>query len=249
MARYASRRMRVAVLSDIHSNLAALDAVREDLGDVDATWVLGDIVGYGPDPDAVVERLREIEATCVRGNHDAAALGQLDASTFNDEARRAVEWTGRHIDADTRDWLDALPERREIEDFTLVHGSPRDPLWEYLFTVPVARRSFTATTTPHCLVGHTHVPLIFRRESGGSIDQIAPEHGTVLSIDDRRLILNPGGVGQPRDGDPRACAMLLDLDSGRAEWRRVAYDIPATQRRMRDVGLPVRLVNRLAHGL
>jgi predicted phosphodiesterase len=241
--------MRVAVLSDIHSNLAALDAVLEDLGDVDAIWVLGDIVGYGPDPDAVVARLREIDAICVRGNHDAAALGQLDASTFNDDARRAVEWTGEALGDDTRAWLDALPERREVGDFTLVHGSPRDPLWEYLFSVPVARRNYGAYTTPHCLVGHTHVPLVFRRETDGDIELFAPSHASELPLDDRRLILNPGGVGQPRDGDPRACAMLLDLDAGLAEWRRIPYPIERTQARMREERLPVRLVNRLAHGL
>lgn len=240
--------MRVAVLSDIHSNLAALDAVLEDLGAVDAVWVLGDIVGYGPDPDAVVARLREVEAVAVRGNHDAAALGQLDASAFNDDARAAVEWTGRTLSAETRAYLDALPVRREVDDFTLVHGSPRDPLWEYLFSVAVARRSYPAFTTPHCLVGHTHVPLVFR-DDDGSVEILAPSHASTLQLDDRRLILNPGGVGQPRDGDPRACAMLMDPDARTVEWRRIPYPVERTQERMREAGLPVRLVNRLEHGL
>ena len=240
--------MRVAVLSDIHSNLAALDAVLADLGAVDAVWVLGDIVGYGPDPDAVVARLREIDAVAVRGNHDAAALGQLDASAFNDDARTAVEWTGETLSPETRAWLDALPERREVDGFTLVHGSPRDPLWEYLFSVPVARRNFGAFTTRHCLVGHTHVPLVFRDEDG-SVESWATSHGSSLTLDDRRTILNPGGVGQPRDGDPRACAMVMDVEAGSVEWRRIAYPVEITQARMREVGLPVRLVNRLAHGL
>jgi len=240
--------MRVAVLSDIHSNLAALDAVLEDLGIVDAVWVLGDIVGYGPEPDAVVARLREVDAVAVRGNHDAAALGQLDASAFNDDARTAVEWTAAALSAGTRDWLDALPERREVGDFTLVHGSPRDPLWEYLYSVPVARRNFGAFTTPHCLVGHTHVPLVFRDEDG-SVETVEPRHGSTLTLDERRTILNPGGVGQPRDGDPRACAMLLETGGGGVEWRRIEYPVDRTQERMRAVGLPVRLVNRLSHGL
>jgi diadenosine tetraphosphatase ApaH/serine/threonine PP2A family protein phosphatase len=240
--------MRIAVLSDIHSNLPALDAVLEDLGTVDAVWVLGDIVGYGPDPDAVVARLREVDAVAVRGNHDAAALGQLDASTFNDDARTAVEWTGRTISAETRAWLDALPETRRVDEYTLVHGSPRDPLWEYLFSVPVARRNFAAFTGRHCLVGHTHVPLVFR-DDGGDVEVLAPGEGSVLHLDERRTILNPGGVGQPRDGDPRACALLLDTEGGTATWKRVAYPIERTQDRMRAESLPLRLVNRLAHGL
>lgn len=241
--------MRVAVLSDIHSNLVALDAVLEDLGSVDAIWVLGDIVGYGPDPDAVVARLRDLDVVAVRGNHDAAALGQLDASAFNDDARRAVEWTGETLSEETRAWLDALPERQEVDDFTLVHGSPRDPLWEYLFSVQVAKRNLAAFATPHCLVGHTHVPLVFRRLADGDIETLAPSHGSELPIDDQRLFLNPGGVGQPRDGDPRACAMVLDTDAGLAEWRRIPYAIEQTQARMREVGLPLRLVNWLAHGV
>jgi diadenosine tetraphosphatase ApaH/serine/threonine PP2A family protein phosphatase len=240
--------MRIAVLSDIHSNLAALDAVLEDLGTVDAVWIMGDIVGYGPDPDAVVARLRDIGAVAVRGNHDAAALGQRDASTFNDDARTAVEWTGRTLSAESRAWLDALPETRQVDDFTLVHGSPRDPLWEYLFSVPVARRSFAAFSTRHCLVGHTHVPLVFR-DDAGDVEVLAPGDGSVLHLDERRTILNPGGVGQPRDGDPRACALLLDTERGTASWKRVAYPVERTQERMRAEGLPVRLVNRLAHGL
>ena len=140
--------MRVAVLSDIHSNLAALDAVLEDLRAVDAVWVLGDIVGYGPYPDAVVARLRKEHAVAVRGNHDAAALGELDAASFNDDARTAVEWTGATASApETRPGWTGCPSDAGEEDFTLVHGSPRDPLWEYVFSVPVARRNFAAFST------------------------------------------------------------------------------------------------------
>lgn len=240
--------MRVAVLSDIHSNLAALEAVLEELGSVDAIWVLGDIVGYGPDPDAVVAKLRDLEVIAVRGNHDAAALGQLDASSFNDDARRAVEWTATTITSVTRDWLDALPERREVEGFTLVHGSPRDPLWEYVLSPGIAQRALGSFTTTHCLVGHTHVPLVFR-EDGDEMAIIWREDGETLELDDRRAIVNPGGVGQPRDGDPRACAMTLDTESRTATWRRIPYPIERTQERMREEGLPDRLVNRLAHGL
>ena len=240
--------MRVAVLSDIHANLPALDAVLADLAPFDAVWVLGDIVGYGPQPDAVIERLREIGATAVLGNHDAATLGKIETDAFNDDARTAVEWTAETLGAKARRWLAALPERSADGDFTRVHGSPRDPLWEYLFSVPAARRNLAAFQTEHCLVGHTHIPLVFR-DDDGRMEMIAPSDGSRLELDERRVILNPGGVGQPRDGDPRACAMLLDTDALSAEWRRIAYPVKATQERMRKAGLPERLIRRLELGL
>jgi diadenosine tetraphosphatase ApaH/serine/threonine PP2A family protein phosphatase len=240
--------MRVAVLSDIHANVAALEAVLEAVAPYDALWVLGDTVGYGPDPDAVVDRLLQERAMAVKGNHDAAVLGQLDVNAFNDDAREAVHWTSERINAATREWLDAQPERRTELGFTLVHGSPRDPLWEYLYTVPVARQNLRAFDTRHCLVGHTHLPLVFR-EDEGHVEVIAPSGGSQLHLDSRRCILNPGGVGQPRDGDPRACAMTLDTESGLVEWHRVEYAITETQERMRRASLPPRLIARLEHGL
>jgi diadenosine tetraphosphatase ApaH/serine/threonine PP2A family protein phosphatase len=240
--------MRVAVLSDVHSNLPALDSVLAALGPVDATWVLGDIVGYGPEPDAVVQRLRELDAVAVQGNHDAAALGELDTATFNDDARIAVAWTRRTMGRAARDWLASLPTRRLEGDFTLVHGSPRDPLWEYVMSVPVARRNLKAFDTRHCLVGHTHVPYVFR-DDHGRVKPMAPRAGSRLQLDERRAILNPGGVGQPRDGDPRACGMTVDTDTGLVEWHRVEYPVALTQERMRAAGLPLRLISRLEHGL
>lgn len=240
--------MRVACLTDLHANLAALDAVLAALGPVDAVWVMGDIVGYGPDPDAVVARLREIDAIAVRGNHDAAALGLIDVHDFNDDAARAALWTHGRISPETRDWLAALPERREIGDFTLVHGSPRDPTWEYLWSPAAAAANLGAFTTRHCLVGHTHVPLVFRLD-GGRMETIEPVDGTELVLDERRTFLNPGGVGQPRDGDPRACAMLLETETGRLTWRRIPWPIAETQARMREAGLPPRLVERLSAGV
>ena len=148
--------MRLAVLSDIHSNLPALEAVLEAIGPFDQLWVLGDIVGYGPYPDAVVERLRDADALAVQGNHDAAALGRIPTGTFNDLAREAIEWTATAMTEANLDWLAELPEKRVEGDFTLAHGSPRDPLWEYLFSVPAARVNLAAFDTPYCLVGHTH---------------------------------------------------------------------------------------------
>jgi diadenosine tetraphosphatase ApaH/serine/threonine PP2A family protein phosphatase len=249
--------MRVAVLSDIHGNLPALEAVLAAVAPYDALWQLGDIVGYGPQPDEVVARLRAETAGGVRGNHDAAAVGDIETSWFNDDARSAVQWTAEAIGEETRRWLKELPQRAveqpnggdgAQDSFTLVHGSPRDPIWEYVFSVPVAQASFKAFDTTHCLVGHTHVPLVFR-EDDGAVEILSPSPGSRLALDKRRTILNQGSVGQPRDGDPRACAMILDTKSMTAEWYRVDYPIDTTQERMRSVGLPERLVERLSHGL
>ena len=240
--------MRIAVLSDIHSNLVALDAVLASIGSVDAIWQLGDIVGYGPEPDGVVERLVEAGAVGVRGNHDGAAVGGDEAEYFNVDARKAIEWTRRVIHPATADYLAALPLRLLEGDFTLVHGSPRDPTWEYVTSAPVARANLRAIGTRYCLHGHTHVPVVFR-DDGGSIELIAPRHGSTLHLDERRVLLNPGSVGQPRDGDRDASYLVIDSDRDEVTWRRVGYDIAATKAGMRAVDLPPRLIERLDHGL
>ncbi len=177
--------MRIAVFSDIHANLVALDAALESLGTVDAVWHLGDVVGYGPEPDAVVERLREVGARGVKGNHDAAAGGGNEIEYFNPDARKAMEWTRRVISPATREWLSALPEQLVQDDFTLVHGSPRDPTWEYVISTPVARASLSVLRTSYCLHGHTHVPLVFR-DDDGRIEALAPSDGSSLRLDGRR---------------------------------------------------------------
>jgi predicted phosphodiesterase len=240
--------MRIAVLSDIHGNLVALEAVLAALQPYDAVWQLGDIVGYGPQPDEVVARLAAEKSLGVRGNHDAAALGELDLDAFNEDARAAVEWTAAHIVPTTRDWLAGLPERREEEQFTLVHGSPRDPTWEYIYSLGVARPNFAAFTTSYCLVGHTHVPMVVRQEKS-RLEPMLPDDGDTLALDERRAIINPGSVGQPRDGDPRAGAMIIDTEQNLVEWRRVEYSIADVQSLMRDVQLPPRLIARLEVGL
>ena len=240
--------MRVAVLSDIHSNAHALEAVLDSIEPYDQLWVTGDVVGYGPDPDAVVARLRNEDAIAVQGNHDAATLGRIPTSTFNDMARAAVEWTAETMSASTREWLAAQPERRTEGDFTLVHGSPRDPLWEYLFSIPAARLSLGAFNTPYCLVGHTHHQLTFRDDKG-RVEALAAKDGARLVLDERRCILNPGSVGQPRDGDPRACAMLLDTEAREVEWRRIDYPIERTQQAIRELPLPRGLADRLGMGI
>jgi diadenosine tetraphosphatase ApaH/serine/threonine PP2A family protein phosphatase len=240
--------MRVAVLSDIHANLPALDAVLAALGEVDAVWQLGDVVGYGPHPDEVVARLREAGATGVRGNHDVAALGFLDVEWFNSAARRAVEWTARRISPETRAWLAGLPERAELGEMTLVHGSPRDPTWEYIMTTPDAGASLAAFATPCCLHGHTHVPAAWRADDDGHVELLRPSDGSELALDARRVLLNPGSVGQPRDGDPRASFLVMDTEARRATWHRVAYPIATTQADIGAAGLPRWLADRLADG-
>jgi diadenosine tetraphosphatase ApaH/serine/threonine PP2A family protein phosphatase len=240
--------VRVAVLSDVHANLAALDAVLAVVPSVDELWHLGDVVGYGPDPNEVVARLRDLGARGVRGNHDAAAVGGPEIESFNVDARRAMEWTRTVITADTRAWLSTLPERLEREDITLVHGSPRDPTWEYVTTTPVARAGIAAMTTAVGLHGHTHVPVAYL-EDDGRLETMSPGAGSRLSIDGRRALLNPGSVGQPRDGIPAASWLLLDTAAGVATWQRTAYDVAEVQARMVGLGLPERLVARLTYGL
>ncbi len=240
--------MRIALLSDVHANLVALDAVLASLGSVDAVWHLGDVVGYGPEPDAVVARLRVIGAFGVRGNHDAAAVGGREIEWFNPDARAAMEWTRATIAPATRDWLAALPERRTDASFTLVHGSPRDPLWEYVTSLPVARANLAELTTPYGLHGHTHLPIVYRADDG-RVEAVAPVDGSSITLDERAVLLNPGSVGQPRDGNADASYAVLDTDRATCTWHRVAYDIESVQAAMRAAGLPARLVDRLRFGL
>jgi predicted phosphodiesterase len=241
--------MRIAVLSDVHGNLPALEAVLEALKPYDAVWQLGDVVGYGPQPDEVVARLAAEKAGGVRGNHDSAAIGELETSSFNDDARAAVEWTAERINAETKGWLASMPLRSVEAPFTLVHGSPRDPTWEYVYNAAIARANLAEFETPHCLVGHTHIPLVFRERRSGAVETAIAREDSAMTLDDSRLIVNPGSVGQPRDGDRRASAMILDTEAGKLEWHRVAYPVEKVQKLMRQLRLPPRLVARLEHGL
>ena len=239
--------MRLAVLSDIHANLAALEAVRDAMPEVDEVWVLGDIVGYGPQPNEVIAALQEMGARSVMGNHDGAAIGQVDAGWFNPDAARAIGWTSEVIDDNARAYLATLPEVRRDGDLTAVHGSPRDPTWEYITGPDVAGANLAAFDTRICLHGHTHVPIVFRADDD-RVEVVAATPGTPVTIREGRLLLNPGSVGQPRDGDPASSFVVLDTDAGTATFHRVSYDIDLTQRLMRDVDLPARLVERLRYG-
>jgi predicted phosphodiesterase len=241
--------LRIGVVSDVHSNARALRAVLDSIGSVDVLWQLGDVVGYGPDPDEVTSLLRDARAVGVRGNHDAAVLGDVSTAEFNGAARSAVEWTQAHAAPETMVYLAALPERLAPNglDGTLVHGSPRDPIWEYLVSVWRAEDNLDAFDSRFCLVGHSHVPAVFRSRRGHAQEvYVEPERPMPLGVD--RAFLNPGSVGQPRDGDPRASYMVLDTEADTATWHRVRYDVKATQVDMLRRGLPRFLAERLGDG-
>ncbi len=243
--------MRCAVISDIHANLAALDAVLADIGEqAEAIWCLGDIVGYGPDPNECVARLQERGIVSVAGNHDWACLGKLDLADFNLDAREACRWTAEQLSEASRAFLEGLPLSLVFDEWTLVHGSPREPIWEYLTSPGAVLENLPFLQTRLCLVGHTHVPLAFHVPDGETLTcrRRWLLDGDELSLQSGRWILNPGGIGQPRDGDPRAAYLLVDTETLAAEMRRVPYPVETTQRRMLEAGLPANLIQRLSFG-
>ena len=243
--------MRYLIISDVHSNLAAFEAVLADAGSFDKVWCLGDMVGYGPDPNECVERLRDLPHICVVGNHDWATLGKLDTEDFNPDAKRACLWTRKQLSSSNLEYLETLPEAIVEEGFTLVHGSPRHPIWEYILYPSIARANFEYFDSRFCFVGHTHVPVIYRHHPENpskACDTLIPSLNDPLVLGEDRLIINPGGVGQPRDGDPRASYAVLDSDEHTLEYRRTPYPIEVTQARMMEKGLPLRLIIRLGYG-
>lgn len=244
--------MRYAIISDIHSNLAAFQAVLEDInkrGGAEEIWCLGDIVGYGPDPGECISLLRQHTHRCIAGNHDLAAIGKIDTSVFNPVAAAACHWTAGQLSAEDIEYLSALPPTLNQGDFTLVHASPREPVWEYVVSTRTARASFPHFNTSFCLIGHTHIPGVFDLDRKGICLSHQLPAELHLKEGERRLIINCGGVGQPRDGDLRASYAILDNIQGILYHYRVEYDIQATQQKMIEAGLPSRLINRLSQGL
>ncbi|HEX75556.1 MAG TPA: metallophosphoesterase family protein [Dehalococcoidia bacterium] len=242
--------MRYAILGDIHSNLAAFQAVLRDIdirGGFDKIWCLGDVVGYGPDPHECIGLLCQCEHLCVAGNHDWAAIGKIDTSDFNPDAARACRWTGQQLTKEDIDYLQNLPLSLCQDDFTLVHGSPREPIWEYLLSIQAAQDNFAYFKTAFCLVGHSHVPLVFECIDNAAVYREFPNEAN-LTLGESRLIINPGGVGQPRDGDPRASYAIYDVEARIIYHYRVDYDIAVTQRKMEERGLPLPLILRLNYG-
>lgn len=243
-----NKTVRYLIISDIHANLAALEAVLDDAPAFDEVWCLGDLVGYGPRPNECIERVRSLPHISLAGNHDWAALGKLDLGNFNSLARAANRWTQTELTSTSREYLSGLPTYLEHDDFCLAHASPREPVWEYILDANVACANFQHFSASLCLVGHTHVPVVFELEDERRCKARLPPLPEPLRLGPRRAILNPGGVGQPRDGDPRASYAMVDMDDMTWEFRRVAYPVELTQDRMRVEGLPRRLIQRLEIG-
>lgn len=243
--------MRAAIVSDVHSNIEALTAVlahADSAGPLDAVWCLGDIVGYGPEPSAVLAMLRSRELTSVTGNHDLAAAGGIGVEEFNAYAAEAALWNGQQLSEAERRFLLSLPLTQITGAFTLVHGTLRGPEWEYLLSAEQAEVQFELQTTPYSIVGHSHLPFRFEERSGSPPRLGMASDGETLALGAARLILNPGSVGQPRDGDPRAAYLLYDDQAATVTWHRVEYDIAATQQKMRAARLPQWLSERLSMG-
>ena len=247
--------MRTLILGDIHSNLVALQAVlagADDRGGFDQIWCLGDTVGYGPDPSACLELLRRYPLLAVAGNHDQAATGQLGVEEFNGPAAQAARWTAQQLTPEDRDFLIGLPLTTTCQNFTLVHGSLREPLWEYLLTEESALATFQLLSTRFCLVSHSHIPFIYRENQGepAFLDFTEDQEFVLnLVLNEERWIINPGSVGQPRDRDPRPSYAIYDNVQGVISRHRVSYDIGETQDRMRQAHLPQPLIDRLNYGV
>ncbi len=244
--------MSVLIIADVHANLPALEAVLHDAGEVDEIWSLGDLVGYGPHPGEVLRLLRAKPFRTLAGNHDWGSVGKADLSVFNADARAACQWTAQALSDDERGFLRGLETADVFGGVSAAHGSPRNPVWEYLTNARLAAINFGYFSTQACLVGHTHVPAVFRWRRGvgeaGAVTAAAPELDAPIAPGDDRLILNPGSVGQPRDGDPRAAYARYQPGSGEFSVHRTAYDVAATQDAMYRAGLPDRLALRLQYG-
>jgi predicted phosphodiesterase len=242
--------MRVAIVSDIHGNRHAFEAVlaAAHADDVDAVWCLGDLVGYGADPDACVALAVEHADVCLAGNHDMAVTGAISLDDFSAGAALAARWTIGTISTGARDWLAALAPAGQARGVALYHASPRDPVWEYVLSVPQAAECLDAADAPVSLIGHSHVALAFHHADGEATKGHTCVAGHTAELAEERWLLNPGSVGQPRDGDARAAWMLLDLEARTATWRREAYDVGGAAGAILAAGLPDALAERLTRG-
>ena len=241
--------MRILIISDIHANLEALEAVLAAAGEFDACWCLGDLVGYGPNPNECVALVQELpELICLMGNHDAAAIGIGETKSFNPEARLSIEWQQEQLSEDAREFLLGTKERKQAGSYTLVHGSPRQPLFEYLLDTETAALSFKHFQGDFSLVGHTHIPVIFKQSPVMErVTLSIPDPDSVTQLQ-ARSIINPGSVGQPRDRDPRAAYAILDDERDQWNFQRVEYPVEKVQDKMKAAGLPERHIIRLESG-
>jgi diadenosine tetraphosphatase ApaH/serine/threonine PP2A family protein phosphatase len=242
---------RILIISDVHANLVALDTVFGEVGAVDEIWSVGDIIGYGPRPQECLERVRAVAPrVSVPGNHDWACIGRISTVDFNPVAKFAASWTAEQLNADDVRYLDALPERMLDHEWTIVHGSPRDPIWEYVVNWRIAAENFRYFDTRLCLMGHTHVQGYFRDvEMTVGLRPFHPRDGEVLDVSAGRFMVNPGSVGQPRDGDPRAACAIFEPEQGTVTFRRIPYAVHETQAQMAAEGLPDTLIARVARGV
>ncbi len=241
--------MKYGLISDIHGNLEALTAVLEELDrqDVDEILCLGDVIGYGPNPEECLELVRRRASVILAGNHDHAALGLLDTSYFNPYARRAVEWTAHHISEAAQKFLRERPLMREFDHFTIVHATPLQPeMWNYVLSVEDALENFPHFHGQACFIGHSHVPVIIAQDNDGGVRVLKQEE--LKFQQSERYIINIGSVGQPRDGDHRAACAVYDDEAREYRLLRVEYDFAATQAKIRKMGLPAFLADRLALG-
>jgi diadenosine tetraphosphatase ApaH/serine/threonine PP2A family protein phosphatase len=242
--------MQVAIVSDIHGNRHAFEAVLEAVDDArpDEVWCLGDLVGYGADPDACIALAREHVNLCLAGNHDLAVTGELPLDDFSRGAALAARWTQEVIDPDHLAWLGELVPQDTDQEVGLFHASPRDPIWEYVLSALLAELCLDVQRQRVCLVGHSHVALSFVRPEGEPATGEARREGDELNVSSGEWLLNPGSVGQPRDGDPRAAWLMLDLNDGSASWRRTEYDVAGAAAAIRAARLPDSLAERLEYG-
>ena len=242
--------LRVAVISDIHSNLPALEAVLTDVGDSDPdqVWCLGDVVGYGAQPDACTKLVSEVVEICLAGNHDLVVSGELDVRYFAMSAGAAARWTLKKVKPETREFLAGLTPLGQSSGVGLYHASPRDPVWEYVLSISQAGECLDVQQQRVCLIGHSHVACYFARNGGDTIGEQALD-GAQLSMGEGEWLVNPGSVGQPRDGDPRAAYLMLDTETWTASFRRVEYPIDEAAKAIIDAGLPKSLAERLYQGL
>ena len=241
--------MRIALISDIHGNLPAFEAVVEavDASDAEVTWCLGDLVGYGAQPTECVELTRQRCDVCLAGNHDLVVTGDIDIADFSTTAATAARWTREQISDEALAYLRSLDPADPSREPGLYHASPRDPIWEYVLSTGQAHECMTAMGPRVGAIGHSHVALFFHRDGGDATGATAPG-GTEMDLSRGEWLINPGGVGQPRDGDPRAAWLLLDTETWAATWQRTEYDIDRAADAIERAGLPAVLAERLYTG-
>lgn len=241
--------MKLAFFSDVHANWEALSAVLEDFSreNIDHSYFLGDAVGYGADPNPCIKAICQATPVRLMGNHDYAALGQIETVQFNQYARLSIEWTKEVLTGESIDLLSGFKTEEQVENFHLVHATPKEPLqWEYLLDLDDAEENFKYFQSPICLIGHSHKPLIVRKYKGEHAS-LFPENSVALEPD-WRYIINIGSVGQPRDGNPKACYLLYDSATQEAALKRVAYDVGTAQKKMKALNLPEYLIERISAG-